>query len=123
MRILVCDDDPMILKTIEFRLGKEGYEVIPFPDGRQALDYLDANNQVDLVITDLLLPFINGLGVITHIRKDLGLKTPIIVLSKVGAEDTVMDAFNFGADDYITKPFSPNELSIRTKRLLANSIV
>jgi DNA-binding response OmpR family regulator len=66
----------------------------------------------------MMMPFFNGMEIINHVRQERELKTPIVVLSKVGLENTVLDAFRLGADDYITKPFSPSELSIRVKRLL-----
>jgi DNA-binding response OmpR family regulator len=64
------------------------------------------------------MPFTGGLELINMIRNELGKSTPIIVLSKVGSEETIIEAFKLGADDYLTKPFSPNELSIRVKRFL-----
>jgi len=119
MKILVCEDDFMMLKTIEHKLKRDGYEVIIAKDGQEAANYLkDPSNSVDLVITDLLMPFMSGLEIINLIRNDLKLNLPLIVLSKVGNEDTVLQAFELGADEYITKPFSPNELSIRIKRVL-----
>jgi len=64
------------------------------------------------------MPFVGGLELINTVRNELLLKMPIIVLSRLGNEDTIIEAFKLGADDYITKPFSPNEVSIRVKRLL-----
>jgi two-component system response regulator VicR len=72
----------------------------------------------DLIMTDLLMPFVGGLELINTVRNELHLSTPIIVLSTLSNEDSIIEAFKLGADDYITKPFSPNEVSIRVKRLL-----
>ena len=69
-------------------------------------------------MTDMLMPFCSGLELVNKVRNDLKLSTPIIVLSRIGNEETIIEAFQLGADDYISKPFSPNELSIREKRLL-----
>lgn len=115
MRILVCDDEFLMQKTIEQRLQRDGYEVIIAADGREALSIIDSQ-QIDLIITDLLMPFVSGLELIEYVKRNKGLNIPIIVLSKVGLEATVERAFDIGADDYITKPFSPNELAIRVKR-------
>ena len=117
MKILVCEDNFVMLKTIEHKLVKEGYEVELAPDGQVALEKLKAN-QYDMVVTDLLMPYSNGLEIIDFIRNQQKLKIPIIVLSKVGMEKTVIQAFDLGTDDYIVKPFSPNELSMRIKRLI-----
>lgn len=119
MKILVCEDDFMMLKTIELKLKKDGYDIIPAKDGQEAANFLkDPSMNIDMVVTDLLMPYLSGLEIINLIRNELKLSIPLIVLSKVGNEDTVLQAFELGADEYITKPFSPNELSIRVKRVL-----
>jgi DNA-binding response OmpR family regulator len=117
MKILVCEDDFMMIKAIEHKLHREGYEVEVANDGRIASEKIK-NGDFDLIITDLLMPFTGGLELINIIRNELQKNTPIIVLSKVGNEETIIEAFKLGADDYLTKPFSPNELSIRVKRFL-----
>jgi len=117
--ILICDDDFMMLRTIEHRLKIEGHEVLLSKDGQEASRLLQAQSgRVNLIITDLLMPFMSGLELINLIRVQYQLPIPIIVLSKVGNEDTILQAFELGADDYLTKPFSPNELSIRVKKQL-----
>ena len=115
-RILVIEDNPMVVKSLEFKLKKDGYEVIVAADGRQALEMLE--QEFDLIITDLMLPFITGTQLIEHIKK-VTPDVPVIVLSTATQEDIIMDAFNMGVDDFITKPFSPNELSLRVKRTLS----
>ncbi len=117
MKILVCEDDFMMIKAIEHKLQREGYEVVIANDGRNASEKIKGDDY-DLIITDLLMPFTGGLELINMIRNELKKTTPIIVLSKVGNEETIIEAFKLGADDYLTKPFSPNELSIRVKRFL-----
>jgi len=119
MKILVCEDDPMMIKAIEHKLQREGYAVEVAIDGRAATDKIKTQ-KYDLIITDLLMPFSGGLELINMTRNELKSTTPIIVLSKVGSEETIIEAFKLGADDYLTKPFSPSELSIRVKRLLLN---
>jgi len=121
MKILVAEDEAMLLKTIELKLKKEGYEVIATADGKQALEQIEIEKP-DLVITDIMMPYASGLEITSFIRNKLQSKTPIIVLSAMEQEKVVMEAFELGADDYITKPFRLNELAIRVKRLIAQRV-
>jgi DNA-binding response OmpR family regulator len=116
-KILVCDDDLLMLKAIEFKLKREMYEIVTAKDGKEAINLIETERP-DIIITDLLMPFVSGLELIEYVRSNLKITTPIVVLSKVGLEETVLKAFDLGADDYVVKPFSPNELSIRIKKLL-----
>ncbi|MDT0649314.1 response regulator transcription factor [Autumnicola edwardsiae] len=115
-KILVIEDNPMVSKSLEFKLSRDGYEVFIAEDGRVAKEILEKHN-FDLILTDLMLPFITGIQLIEHV-KAVYPETPIIVLSTSKQEDIIMDAFNLGVEDFITKPFSPNELSVRVKRSL-----
>jgi len=117
MKILVCEDDIMIIKAIEHKLKSEGHVVEYALDGNQAIQKIHETDY-DLIMTDLLMPFIGGIELINTIRNELHLEIPIIVLSTLSHEDSIIEAFKLGADDYITKPFSPNEVSIRVRRLL-----
>ena len=114
MTILVAEDEIMMRKTIEFRLKKDGHIVFTAPDGRDALQKIEESD-FDLVITDVMMPFASGLEIISAAKKK-AIKIPIIVLSAMGQENIVLEAFQLGADDYMIKPFSPNELSMRVKR-------
>jgi DNA-binding response OmpR family regulator len=118
MKILICEDDLMTLKALEHKLKNDGYATITALDGKQAIDMLKTHPDIDLLLTDLHMPLISGLELITHVRNEMKSNMPIIMLTRVGLEDTVLHAFELGADDYITKPFSPEELSLRIKRLL-----
>lgn len=117
MKVLIIEDEELVLKSLEFRLKKDGLEVTKAADGRAGLKAIE-EQAFDLVITDIMLPFNSGLEVVNKLKSSPGKKTPVIVLSNVGLEHVVLDAFKLGADDYITKPFSPIELSVRVKRLL-----
>ncbi|CAA9514804.1 MAG: hypothetical protein AVDCRST_MAG96-2630 [uncultured Segetibacter sp.] len=117
MKILVAEDEPLMLMAIEAKLKNDGFEVMGAPDGREALKILE-NYQPDIIITDILMPYTSGLELISIVKSGSNKKTPIIVLSGLGQENTVMEAFQLGADDFITKPFNPTELSVRVKRLL-----
>ena len=118
MTILIAEDDLIMLKTIEHRLKKDGHTVILAADGREALKELEVSSP-DLIITDIMMPFSSGLEIVEAAKKKAGKKIPVIVLSAMGQENVVLEAFQLGADDYITKPFSPNELSMRVKRYLS----
>jgi DNA-binding response OmpR family regulator len=118
MKILVAEDEPMLLKTIELKLKKEGYEVITTSDGREAAAKIEELDP-DMVITDIMMPYVSGLEIVSLLRKKTHKHVPIIMLSAMEQEKVVMEAFDLGADDYITKPFSLNELVIRVKRLAA----
>jgi DNA-binding response OmpR family regulator len=117
MKIVVAEDEEMLLKAMEFKLVKEGFQVIACSNGQLALEKI-ASEKPDIIITDIKMPFVNGLDIVRKIKVELKLQTPIIILSAVGLEKTVEEAFDLGVDDFITKPFSPNELIIRVKRLL-----
>lgn len=120
MKILVAEDEPMLLKTIELKLKKEGYDVITTHDGREAIAKIEEFSP-DLVISDIMMPYASGLEITALLKRNKDKPIPIIILSAMEQEKVVMEAFELGADDYITKPFSLNELSIRVKRLMARS--
>lgn len=117
MKILIAEDDAFMAAAIERKLTNDGYEVILTRDGREALELVE-QHQPDLIITDILMPFISGLELIGIIKSSLNRKIPIIVLSGMDQEATVLEAFELGADDFLTKPFNPGELSMRVKRAL-----
>lgn len=117
-RILVAEDNRLILETVAHSLSREGYEIIKAVDGKDCLTKLESN-EVDLLITDLYMPNLNGLEVISKLNEDNKKVIPVMVLSAAGAEESVMKAFDLGADDYMVKPFSLIELNLRVKRLLA----
>ncbi len=115
-KILVAEDEKMMLKAIAFKLQKEGYDITTADDGRQAMELLRSGD-FDLMVSDIMMPFASGMELVTEI-KQLGLKTKTLLLSALGQENTVLKAFSLGADDYMTKPFSPNELLVRIKKLI-----
>ena len=115
-KILLVEDEELMLKALQFRLRKDGYEVETAKDGIQALELIKETH-FDLVITDIMLPFVGGLEIVSKIKSNPESKdTPVIVLSAVGLEKTVMEAFHLGANDFITKPFNLSELSIRVRK-------
>lgn len=116
MKILVAEDEPLMLMAVEAKLKGLGFEVVVVSDGQQALNALETFSP-DLIITDILMPYLSGLELI-GIIKSKNPSLPIIVLSGLGEEETVLEAFNLGADDFLTKPFKPTDLELRVKRLL-----
>ena len=117
MKILVAEDEPMLLKTIELKLRKEGYEVITCSNGRDAVAKIQESDP-DMVITDIMMPYVSGLEIVSLLKNGREKIIPVIMLSAMEQEKVVMEAFDLGADDYITKPFSLNELAIRVKKLI-----
>ncbi len=118
MKILLCDDDEALVSMVRFKLSRENLgEVIKALDGREAKALLKEND-FDLIITDIHMPFNSGLEITSFVRQTLNKDTPIIILSAEGLENTVLQAFEIGANDFITKPFSPAELAVRVRRIL-----
>jgi two-component system, OmpR family, KDP operon response regulator KdpE len=111
-RILVVDDEPQIARVLRTSLGMHGYEVQVANDGQAGLEAFDAGKP-DLVITDLAMPRMNGIELCENIRDRS--QVPIIVLSVRGEDKHKIDALDKGADDYVTKPFSINELLARIR--------
>jgi two-component system KDP operon response regulator KdpE len=118
MRILVVDDEPQITRVLRASLASSGYEVILARDGVEAFD-LFRESTPDLVITDLFMPRMDGIGLTRAIRQ-IG-DTPIIVLSVREQETMKVAALDEGADDYVTKPFSMQELLARVRAQLRKS--
>ncbi len=115
-RILVVDDEPNIREVVELYLRREGFEVDTAADGAAALQALEGHRP-DLIVLDLMLPLLNGMQLTRTLREsDYGV--PIIMLTAKGEEDDRIAGLELGADDYVTKPFSPKELVARVKAVL-----
>jgi DNA-binding response OmpR family regulator len=118
--ILVIDDDDIMLKAIKNILNKDGFNVVTATDGKEAFELLD-HTVYDIVITDLMLPHANGLEVVGRLRhNEMSRNVGIIVVSSVGNEETITEAFRLGADDYLKKPIMAGELLMRIRKLIAN---
>jgi len=113
--ILVVDDEPQITRVLKTTLSSQGYAIRTASDGDEALQVMK-EWMPDLLITDLRMPHMNGLELCRHVRAKSPL--PIIVLSVKGEEKIKVDALDAGADDYVTKPFSVNELLARVRAAL-----
>ena len=116
-KIVLAEDNSVLSLLLKFRLEKEGYKLLIAVNGKEAIELIEEYNP-ELILTDIMMPFVSGLEVISHVRNKLNLQTPIIVFSSAGQEEIVLKAFDLGATDFMSKPFSPHELVIRVKRLL-----
>jgi DNA-binding response OmpR family regulator len=113
--ILVVDDDRKTVDLIRLYLEKDGYRVLTAYDGRQALD-LSRRREPGLIILDLMLPRVDGLDVCRILRSES--KVPIIMLTAKTTEEDKLVGLDLGADDYVTKPFSPREMVARVRAVL-----
>jgi two-component system response regulator VicR len=117
-KVLIIEDEELMIKALEFRLKKDGYDVYLARDGSQGIEML-GRDSYDLVLTDIMMPFVSGLEVVSYIKNHPLMKdTPVIVLSSIGLEKVVMEAFDLGVDDFITKPFNLGELVVRIKKFV-----
>ena len=110
MRVLICDDDPMTLKALEFQFKKDGYDVVKAANGKEAMQILTDDHAIDFLVTDLYMPMNSGLELITHVRDTLKSKMPILVLTRANVEGTIDHAFELGANGYLTKPFKLEDM-------------
>jgi DNA-binding response OmpR family regulator len=116
--VLIVEDNPLILKSIEHFLNKEGFDVASASDGKEACDYLD-RIQFDVVVTDLMMPHAGGIEVLKHLKKNPANEhVGIIIVSSISKEHTIMESMGLGADDFLVKPVKPFDLVIRIKKLL-----
>lgn len=115
-KILICEDDSSIRSAIRINLRREGYSVLEATTGETALELLKANEDVDIAILDLNLPDIDGINVCKEIRENNS-KIGIIMLTARVQEEDKIKGLKMGADDYMTKPFSPSELIARVSAL------
>lgn len=116
MRILIVEDEPALLKSISRRLREEGYSVDTAEDGEEGQDLIEVV-EYDCIILDIMLPVIDGLTVLKHIRNK-GIKIPVLLLTARDAIEDKVKGLDLGADDYLTKPFSFDELLARIRALL-----
>ena len=116
MKILVCEDEEILLTSLEFRLKKQGFDIVLAKDGKDALAKIKTESP-DLIVADIMMPNVSGLELITFVRKKMKSKMPIIIISALGNDEMVLKAFELGATDFISKPFKPSELVLRIKMI------
>jgi len=121
-KIAIVDDEADILELVSLHLKRSGFKVETFSDGKSFYDYLK-NNNPDLTILDLMLPDMDGLDICRDIRKDPRHNNmPVVMLTARGDETDTVLGLELGADEYVTKPFSPKELVARVKAVLRRGI-
>ena len=120
-KILIVDDEKDIVKMLDYNLKKEGFRTLSAHDGEDALD-LASRERPDLIVLDLMLPGMDGLEVCKALKKESKLASiPVIMLTAKKQETDKVVGLELGADDYVTKPFSPRELIARIKAVLRRS--
>ena len=120
-RILICDDDPLLVDLLDYRLTSRGYDVVIARDGGEALARLQ-ESAPDAIVLDAMMPVADGFEVLRRIREDEALAgIPVIMLTARKQERDIIEALELGASDYIVKPFIPEELVARLGRVLETS--
>ncbi|WP_434611645.1 response regulator transcription factor [Pseudomonas sp. D2-30] len=114
-RILSIEDDPVLGAYVHEHLGRSGFDVTWCQNGQEGLE-IACRQAFDVVLMDILLPGLDGLAVLTHLRKRQA--TPVLLMSALGAEADRISGFRLGADDYLPKPFSMVELRVRIEAIL-----
>jgi DNA-binding response OmpR family regulator len=122
-KIVIIEDEPDILEVLSYNLKREGYEVLTASDGTGGLALI-RREMPDMVLLDLMLPGMDGVEICSNIKKDPeSQNTLIIMVTAKGEESDIVLGLGVGADDYITKPFSPKELIARVKAVLRRGIL
>lgn len=117
--VLLVEDDRIVAAMVKHLLARQGYEIHSADDGRAAAAMIDEISAPQLVILDVMLPFIDGFELISHIKsKPAWRAVPIMMLTSKTQERNVVRALEAGADDYIVKPFQPQELIARVRRFI-----
>ncbi|MBU2973008.1 response regulator transcription factor [Zobellia sp. B3R18] len=116
-RLLLAEDDELLASLLNFRLKKGGYEVNHSSNGKEVKEFL-SKNMPDIIVSDIMMPYFSGMELIAYVRKELKSQVPIIIISSAGNEENVLNAFELGANDFISKPVSPSELLVRVAREL-----
>ena len=118
-RILVADDEPHIGRIIQMKLEQGPFEVVLAEDGEAALEAIDRDRDIALVVLDLMMPKLSGLDVLARLRASDATRTlPTVILTAAGEEDQQRNAMRLGATEFLTKPFSPKKLYTMVAQLL-----
>ena len=117
MKILYAEDDAMMQKLVVHSLVRLGYEVTTVDDGREALETIESE-PFDLIILDLFMPKKSGFEVVEIIRDKLKITSPILILSRSHLDEAIQKAYTAGANDFIVKPFEPEELIVKITKML-----
>lgn len=117
-RILVCDDDPVILRLLQVNLELEGYEVLMAHNGEEALD-IARDQSPDLIILDVMMPRMDGYQTVEALKADEHTRgIPVVFLSAKAQQADIEKGLDYGVEDYLTKPFDPTELLEVVQRIV-----
>jgi DNA-binding response OmpR family regulator len=117
--VLICEDDDIMMTILhhQFKMLKINY--VHCPDGKAGYEYLKHSSaNIDLLISDILMPEMTGLELVDAVRREMKLKLPILIISAVEQNNISEEALDMGANDFIAKPFRPDEIALRIRRLL-----
>lgn len=118
--VLVADDEPHIGRIVQLKLERGPYTVTLVPDGRAALERIESDTGIDVVLLDIMMPFMSGLDVLEQVRKMPGRRElPVIILTAKGQDADRERALELGATDFWTKPFSPSKLLARIDEIFS----
>ncbi|MES2544421.1 MAG: response regulator transcription factor [Bacteroidota bacterium] len=117
MKIVIAEDNDILRRSLSFFLASKEFTVDQFSDGRDALDAIEINNY-DLILTDINMPGVSGMEITQYVRQKMKSSVPIIIFTSSGIEQTELDSFDIGANEFIAKPVSPAVLLIRINKLL-----
>ncbi len=115
--ILFAEDDEMLSALLGHWLEKSGYGITRVTDGIQVKDYLKTKTP-DLIISDIMMPYFSGIELVEYVRKTIKSQVPIILISAASNDQNILNAFELGANDFLSKPISPPELLVRVARVL-----
>lgn len=117
--VLVVEDDVHIAQVLNFMLARQGYAVTHMADGRAAVEHITAQAPPDLVLLDVMLPYVDGFEILARLRAQAGwADVPVLMLTAKNTERDTVRALDAGANDFIIKPFQPQELLARLRRFL-----
>ena len=117
IKIVLAEDNVTFALLLKFVLEKEGYELLSAVDGQKAIVLIE-EHKPDIILTDIMMPFVDGLEVINHVREELKLDTPIIFFSGDILGEKAVEAQKIGANDFMEKPFNPNDLITKIQNLV-----
>lgn len=121
MRILIVDDEADLREILQFNIQSWGYDTLCAESAEKALEIIRSGESIDLILLDVMLPGMSGFKLASIIRGEMNLSTPIIFLTAKISENDMLTGFSAGGDDYITKPFSINEVRARIQAVLKRS--
>ncbi|NNE28975.1 MAG: response regulator transcription factor [Saprospiraceae bacterium] len=116
MKILVCEEEDVLLTALEFRLNKQGHDITIGKSGEETLELYD-QDKPDLIVIDKQTTDIDGLSLIQKLREEKKSKEPIVLICRIEEDEDILEAVRLGATDFVTRPFKPLELSLRIRKI------